>query len=99
MKFSRNVILSFSFIFLLHTNLFGHENPWVVLKTPADKSLLVVGAKHKLLQIPVNRGSLKVSPFLKLKSVKQVNAARILSWDMKFKFRLSHNLNIIFSYN
>lgn len=99
MKFLRNIILSFSFIFVLHANMFGGENPWVVLKTPADKSLLVAGAKHKLLRIPINTVSLKVSPFFKLKSVKQSTVARILSWDMKFKFRLSQNLNIIFSYN
>lgn len=79
--------------------MFGHENPFVVLRISPDKALLVADIKHKLLQIPINAGSLKVSPFLNLKSVKQNTATRILSWDMKFKFRLSHNLNIIFSYN
>lgn len=84
---------------MLHTNMIAQDNPVAILKTSADKALLAANKKQKSLQAYSIGGSLKLNPFLNKKNVKQRVIAQILGWDMKFKFRLSHNLNIIFSYN
>ncbi len=99
MKSVKNIFLSLSFLLVLHMNMHAQENPLLVLKTSSDKALLASNKKHELLQISKVPGSIKLNPFLKEKNVKQRAVAQIFSWDMKFKFRLSHNLNIIFSYN
>lgn len=80
-------------------NMSAQNGPLGVLKNSSDKAILASNKKHKLLQISTNASSLKFEPFLKAKNDKQRAIAQVLGWDMKFKFRLSHNLNIIFSYN
>lgn len=99
MKNLKSIFLSFCFIFTLQTNMVAHENPITILNTSADKAFVVTNKKHKLLQTPANGGSVKFYPLLNIKKIKQSPVAQVLNWDMKFKFRLSRNLNIIFSYN
>lgn len=98
MKIFKKIFLNLVFILALHTTAQAGDNPFAI-KTSADNSLLLSNKKHKLLQMHTNGTSLKFNSFLRVKNTKQSKAEQILSWDMKFKFRLSHNLNIIFSYN
>ncbi len=79
--------------------MLAQNGPLVVLKNSSDKALFASNKKHKLLQISASASSLKFAPLLNAKNVKQRKMTQALGWDMKFKFRLSHNLNIIFSYN
>lgn len=95
----KHIILSACFIFALHMNTSAQNGPLAVLKNSSDKAILASNKNQKLLQISTNSSSLKFRPFLNTKSVKQSTMVHVLGWDMKFKFRLSHNLNIIFSYN
>ncbi len=98
MKNFKKIVLSLCFILVLQTLLLGHDDPALTAKASADKTILATGKKYKLLQLQ-NANSINLDPFFKTKKTKQSAGARLLNWDMKFKFRLSHNLNIIFSYN
>lgn len=98
MKNFKKIVLSCCFILVLQTLLLGHDDPALTAKVSGDKIILTTNKKYKLLQLQ-NVNSVNLDPFLKTKKTKQSAGARLLNWDMKLKFRLSHNLNIIFSYN
>ncbi|MBL7920056.1 MAG: hypothetical protein JNJ40_07055 [Bacteroidia bacterium] len=98
MKNFKKIALSCCFILVLQTLLSGHDDPALTAKASADKIILTTNKKYKLLQLQ-NVNSINLYPLLKTKKVKQTPVTRLLNWDMKLKFRLSHNLNIIFSYN
>jgi len=99
MKAIKHIGLSICFIFLMHFQSTAQEGSAKLFKNAVAKNFHVTNKKYRLLQITRTNAPLKFSPFLKPINTKQSAAAQLLSWDMKFKFRLSHNLNIIFSYN
>jgi len=99
MKYFKLIFLNACFIFLMNAKILSQNTPLPVLKTSADKPLRVSTKKHKQLHTQLNNNSLKFHPFFKTTNSKQGIVAHILNWDMKFKFRLSHSINIIFSYN
>ncbi|MBA3680624.1 MAG: hypothetical protein H0W73_05600 [Bacteroidetes bacterium] len=99
MNYFKYIILSACFILVMNVKMLSQNSPFPVLITSADKALRAVTKKHKQLHTPLNNNLLKFHPSFKGTNSKQELAARILNWDMKFKFRLSPNLNIIFSYN
>jgi hypothetical protein len=99
MKQFENIFFSICLIFLLQHTALAQENPLRFFKAAAGKAITTGIKKHKLLNASFIYDPLACKPFIITKKPKHNIMAKVLNWDMKFKFRLSQNFNIIFSYN